>query len=120
GAVDGAAVREFCDVSQGVPLLLRELILGALDADNLVEDRGLWRLTGPLPLTVRLAELVESRMAAVPAEDRAVLEVLAIGEPLGLPLLEALHSRAALEALERRGLLDARMAEARCEVRLAH
>ena len=36
--VDGAAVREFSDVSQGVPLLLRELMLGALDAGNLIDD----------------------------------------------------------------------------------
>ena len=120
GPVDGAAIRDLWNVSQGHPLLLRELILGALDSGHLVDDRGLWRLNGSLGLTVRLAELVESRMAAVPAEDVAVLELLAIGEPLGLPLLEELHNRESLEALERRGLLEVRASDARCDVRLAH
>jgi DNA-binding CsgD family transcriptional regulator len=120
GPVEGAAVRQLWHASRGHPLLLRELLLGAIDAGQFVEDRGLWCLRGKLPLTLRLAELVESRLTALAEVDRIALELLAFGEPLGLSFLERLQPAANLEGLERRGVLGIHRAERRWEVRLAH
>ena len=48
GPVEAGSVAEIWTASQGNVLLVRELVLGALDRGNLVEQRGVWRLVGPL------------------------------------------------------------------------
>jgi DNA-binding CsgD family transcriptional regulator len=120
GPVEGATVKQMWSASRGHGLLLRELVLGAIDAGQFVEDRGLWCLRGQLPLTMRLAELIESRLTALAEADRMAIEILALSEPMGLSLLERLQPSADLEELERRGVIDIRRAERRWDVRLAH
>ncbi len=67
-------------------LLLREMYFAA----QWVSQGDVWSLDGPLPLSPRLVELIEAHLAAVPAEERRVLELLAFGEPLDLAASEAL------------------------------
>src|SRR6202167_2716219 len=83
GPVDAATVRELAGRSRGNPMFLRELVGGAFDTGALVEAGGLWRLEGPLFPTVRLAELVALRLGDLSQSERSVLELLALGEPLG-------------------------------------
>ncbi|MGW6930699.1 helix-turn-helix transcriptional regulator [Lentzea sp. NPDC054927] len=86
GAVDRTSADRLWTASSGNMLLLREMHFAA----RWVSHDGMWSLDGPLPLSPRLVELIEAHLAAVPAEERRVLELLAFGEPLDLAASEAL------------------------------
>ena len=121
GPVDAASVHQLADHSRGNPLYLRELVTGAVETGALAEQGGIWRLrVGGLRPTARLAELVALRLGDLSDAERAVLELLALCEPLGQVRLDGLADPAAVEALERKGLIASRMDGRRVEVRLAH
>ena len=120
GPVDAATVRELAERSRGNPMFLRELVSGALETGTLVDAGGLWRLDGELSSTVRLAELVALRLGDLSGAERSVLELLALGEPLGPVELARLADPAAVDTLEKRGLIASGTQGRRVEVRLAH
>jgi len=120
GPVDPATARQLVDRCQGNALFLRELVLGALDDGTLVDDGVLWRLVGDLSPSDRLVEIVEGRLGRLTDEERALMELVSHGEPLGQAELDALSDRRVAEALERRGLLTTRLDGRRLQVSLAH
>ncbi len=68
-----------------------------------------------------LVELVGERVSELDADDRGLLELLALGEPLRLSELVALSSYEAVEAAEERGLVAlAQPADGEPLLRLAH
>jgi hypothetical protein len=101
-------------------MFLRELVNGALETGVLAEAGGLWRLEGALSPTVRLAELVALRLGDLSQSERSVLELLALGEPLGPAELTRLADPAAVDALEEKGLITSGTDGSRIEIRLAH
>lgn len=120
GPVEGAVLRQFWNASQGNVLYLRELVLGSLEAKTLVDDAGLWRLVGTVSSSPRLTDLVEARLAGLDERELAALELVAFGEPIGVDVIERLSSDAALERLERVGLLATEVDDRRVQARLAH
>jgi DNA-binding CsgD family transcriptional regulator len=120
GPVDAATVRELAGRSRGNPMFLRELVNGALGTRALIEAGGLWRLEGALSPTVRLAELVALRLGDLSQSERSVLELLALGEPLGPAELTPLADPSAIDALEDKGLVTSGTDGRRIEIRLAH
>lgn len=120
GPVDAKVLMELSARAQGNVLFLREMVLGALEDGALIEDGGTWRLRGRLPLPDRLVELVELRLAGVDPAGRALLELVAFGEPLGGAELDVLSDAGLAERLERRDLLASSMNGRRLEVRLAY
>ncbi|NUR31765.1 MAG: helix-turn-helix transcriptional regulator, partial [Catenulispora sp.] len=120
GQVELGASTVFWQACRGNPLYLRELLFGATAAGTLSREAGVWRLTGTLPSSPRLLELVGDRIRAVGAEGRTVLDLLALCEPLGLDELAALASIEVLEELEAGGLIQVRTDRRRHEVALAH
>src|SRR5215207_10072080 len=66
---------------------------------------GLWCIDTLPPGSARLAELVGERFGALDEHERAALEVVAIGEPIGLGMLDELADRAAVERLEAAGVI---------------
>ena len=120
GPVDAAAVRELAGRSRGNPMFLRELVHGALGTGVLAEAGGLWRLVGPLSPSVRLVELVALRLGDLSQSERSVLELLALGEPLGPAELARLADPPAVDALEEKGLITSGTQGRRIEIRLAH
>lgn len=120
GQVGGATLFELWRASNGNPLLVRELVLGGLDSGYLAETGGIWRWAGPLAAGPRLLEVIESRLGRLDADERRVLEVLALGEPLGPEVLEKLVSMEALERVEQKGLVEVRKDERRMVVQLSH
>lgn len=120
GPIDPVSRSELARVSRGNPLALRELVYAATEAGILRRDGATWRLTGPVPVSSRLADLVAERLGSLSPDEYAALEVLALGEPLGLALFERLIDLAVLERLERRGLVVVRMERGRLEAWLAH
>lgn len=120
GPVDAASVRQLVDRCRGNPLFLRELVTGALEAGALVEEGGLWRLRGDLRPTARLVELVALRLGDLTAAERAVLELLTLGEPLEQAELARLADPVSVYALEQKGLITSRPEGRRVQVWLAH
>jgi len=120
GPLDGAAAARFWRLTLGNPLLLREVVLGALDADQLVERSGLWRWQGDFSPTSRLTELVRDRLGRLPPDQRALVEAVAFGEPLGARLATDLSSDEALRRAEEGGVVTLERNGRRWEVRMAH
>jgi DNA-binding CsgD family transcriptional regulator len=120
GDVDGATLLRLWEVSRGNPLFLRELLIAGLEKGLLVGAEGPWRWNGPLAASPRLVEIVDARLGELSVEEHKVLELVAIGEPLELRLLERISLPETLEALERRGLLALRRDRRRLHVVLAH
>lgn len=120
GAVDGAAVHLLHRRTQGNVLHLREVVLGALEVGALRQEEGIWRLVGTLPASSRLVEIIENRLGGLDEPGRRALEVLALGEPLEVELLQVVESHSDLEALERRGLMRIEQDGRRLSARLAH
>jgi DNA-binding CsgD family transcriptional regulator len=120
GPLDPAAVAELTRHCEGNVLFLRELVLGAVQSGTLRREGHLWRLRSAFAPTDRLVELVESRLADLSPDERSLLEVIAIGEPVGHAELNALGDPLLAEALERKALIVGRRDGRRLEVRLAH
>ena len=120
GPVEASTVTELWTASQGNVLFVRELVLAGLDGGQLVEQRGVWRLVGPLVATPRLHELLAARLGGLPPDVADALDVLAVWEPTGLSTLEETVGREPLEHLDRAGLIAVRAEGRRQQVTLAH
>ena len=120
GPVDPATATRFAARSEGNAVFLRELVRGALDDGSLRDDEGTWRQVGPLVPSARLVEIVEDRLGPLDAAERALMELVAHGEPLGPAELGSLSDPAVAEALERRGLVASRLDGRRLLVGLGH
>ena len=120
GPVAESARAELARLSGGNLQMLRELVRGALER-GVLEDRGeAWYLSGPLPTTGALEELVAEHVAAIDASGRAVLDLLAVCERFGLDDLARTNALTTLEALESNGLIVTVASDRRVAVRLAH
>lgn len=119
GPVDPVAVAALAARCQGNVLYLRELVLGASQDGTLRDAGGIWRLTGPLAPSARLVELIDARFVRLTPDERSLLELIAIGQPLGAAEL-ADAEPALVEGLEAKGLIASRLDGRRLEVRLAH
>ena len=118
--LDGVAEAELLATSGGNPLFIRELVLAAVAEGSLRNVAGVWRLTGPLPASDALSDQVLGRMSSLTDVAREALELVAVGEPIGLDLLEALVGGEVLELLEERALIRVDQEQRRSNVRLAH
>ncbi|MFJ9968975.1 LuxR C-terminal-related transcriptional regulator [Streptomyces avermitilis] len=109
--------------SRGNLLFLRELVLGLIDDKVLTHGSGLWRLSGPVGDTrkmPRLRQLIESRVSKVPADAMAILETVAVAEPIGLSELTKMPSLERIRLLEDADLIHIHMSQRRILVTLAH
>ncbi|MCW2894754.1 MAG: transcriptional regulator, LuxR family, partial [Actinomycetia bacterium] len=120
GPVDTASLRQLTDHCRGNPMVLRELVSGALDTGALAADGGIWRLRSELRPTARLVEVVALRLGNLTEAERAVLELVAVGEPLGQAELTRLADAGSVETLERKGLIRSLADGRRVQLRLAH
>ncbi|HEY2308428.1 MAG TPA: LuxR family transcriptional regulator [Streptosporangiaceae bacterium] len=120
GPVAINSVRRLWEVSQGNALYLRELLIGAVDSGALTETGGIWSLRLPLTAPGRLVELVAARLSGLAPVTVAVIELLAAGEPLGVPVLEKITNPAGLEDAEAQGVVQVYQDGRRTVARLAH
>jgi DNA-binding CsgD family transcriptional regulator len=118
--VDPNARAELLRISEGNPLALRELILAARAAGTLVQQDEEWHLTGPIAVSSRLNDLVADRLSSLDEAAYAALEIVALGEPLAVDIVERLSSAESLELLERKGLVRIFEDDRRLEAWLAH
>lgn len=104
-AVDSAAAGRLWSLSQGNLLFLRHLVEGALRSGRLHEVEGIWVLPEIPALTPELSELVSADMGELTRSVRNVVDLLALGEPIGLDALGMLTEPGAVELAEQRGLI---------------
>ncbi|MCX4474111.1 LuxR C-terminal-related transcriptional regulator [Micromonospora sp. NBC_01655] len=119
GPVDPCSADRLWRLSGGNALLLRELVIAAPPGE-LTRTYGMWRWTGGLTLAPSLTELIDTRIGQLTPGVRAVLELVAFGEPLGLHLLGQAVEPADVETAEERGLITVERNDRRTDVRLAH
>jgi DNA-binding CsgD family transcriptional regulator len=120
GPVSRATVRRLWELSGGNALFVRELLIGAAGSGALTQAGGIWSLRRPLTAPGRLVELVASRLGTLAPGTTAVIELLAAGEPLGIPLLEQITDPGCLEDAEARGFVRVGQDGRRMQARLAH
>jgi DNA-binding CsgD family transcriptional regulator len=110
GTVASAVLQELWDLTHGYPLVLREFVEGAVASGALVDDDGLWVAQRRLEPPLRYIELVRDLRADVPEAVADALDLVALGEPLDVDVLDRLVAVDAVAALERGGVvsLDAR------------
>jgi DNA-binding NarL/FixJ family response regulator len=120
GSVDAVALGRLYDITGGNLLWLRLVVEGERDAGRLLRTGGVWCWRGEPALSPALEELVAAQIGELSGEQRRVLELLALGEPVGLSLLERLAGAAAVEETAQRGVVTVRADGARWEARLAH
>lgn len=88
GPVNDDLASELWRLSAGNPLVLHELIEGAMGGSLQRSENGVWAQVGELATSSRLADLVTSRLRALPPELRAGMELVAVGSPLPLETLQ--------------------------------
>jgi DNA-binding CsgD family transcriptional regulator len=120
GPVDGATVHLLQKRTEGNALFLREVVLGGLEAGVFHREEGVWRLSGPLPPSSRLIEIIEARLGYLEDPARRALALLALGEPLEVEILQVAHPSVDLEALEGRALVHVQQEGRRLSARLPH
>jgi DNA-binding NarL/FixJ family response regulator len=118
--VEGSLLQTLVDSSVGNVLFLRELINGALESDALGQHQGMWRLTGSMARSPRLHDLIEQRLSGISAQEREVLELVALGEPLDVAFLATMVSSDSVDQLERRGILESEPGDPSPLVRFDH
>ena len=90
----------------GTPLLLRGLLDAAAEDGALVNDTGRWRLTRTPRAGAEIEGLLESRVAALPAGELEVLEIVSAAEVLDWNALRALCDIDAISDAEQRGIIQ--------------
>ncbi|HMC08057.1 MAG TPA: AAA family ATPase, partial [Actinomycetota bacterium] len=120
GHVEGPTGLRLWEATRGNVLFLRELVLAGLESGTLAEVGGIWAWRGPLTVSPRLQEVIDTRIGKLDPDQMALMEVLALVEPVPVPFLEHLFAPAVLEEAERRGLAVVEKAGRRVLVRLAH
>ena len=124
-AVQDGARQHIQWVTSGSPLLLRELLAGALDEGALVRQETGWGWKDQPYYGAALVEVVDGWLAALGDGSRTVLEVVACAEPLPAELLSELADRgaldpAAVETAERRGVISCGYSGSRQVMRPGH
>lgn len=120
GSVDPHAAGRMWQLTRGNALYLRHIVEREV-ADGRLESRyGQWQWVGDPVMPHSLVELVEARIGALPAPVGAVIDTLAVGEPLELAALERITDPEAVEEADSRGLIGLEHVDSRIDVRVAH
>ena len=107
------------ETSRGNLLYVRELVLGAISSGALEQVDGLWRMSVRPPISESLVELISDRLAGLSEPEQHALELLALGEPVGVSAMVELAGTKPLTAIEARGLISLEGSGGNGRVRLA-
>jgi len=118
--LDSRSRHRLYEATQGNLLFLRELVQHAREQGALVERGGVWSWTGADAFAPGILDLIEDRLRRLSPEVRGVAEVLAVGEPLGRSVVEAICTRAACSTALEHGVITTVASGRRDELRLVH
>ncbi|MEV1285570.1 LuxR C-terminal-related transcriptional regulator [Micromonospora sp. NPDC049679] len=120
GPIETTSAERLWRLSAGHALLLRELVTAAHAGQEMTRAYGVWRWTGGLEFASSLIDLVDTRVEQLSTEVRTVVELVALGEPIGLDLVIRATDHAPVEAAEERGLIRVLDDDRRHNVTMAH
>ncbi|GAA3200010.1 LuxR C-terminal-related transcriptional regulator [Dactylosporangium siamense] len=120
GPPDSALSAAMWRLTRGNVVFLRHVVEAERAAVRLREVRGVWRWAARHEISAALADLIDAQMGMLTPPVRDVVDLLALGEPLGMPLLCRLADPAAVEEAEAGGLILVERDGDRHSVRLAH
>jgi DNA-binding CsgD family transcriptional regulator len=120
GPVDTGTRRHLVERTGGNLLFLREVVRVGLGRGALVERGNVWMWDGPITDAPAVADLVRSRLAALDAIERHVVDVVALSEPIGVSLLNSLCDLAAVRSCETKGIVVTQRSGRRLDARLEH
>ena len=105
GEVDDQLAQMLTDRTRGNPLLVRELVQAGVRSGSLTLQQGAWRLFGDLPLTSPVVDMIRATLASLGEEELQTLQMLALAQPVPLPVAERIAAPTILEELESRHLV---------------
>jgi DNA-binding CsgD family transcriptional regulator/tetratricopeptide (TPR) repeat protein len=82
GATTARLETELWRLSSGNPLVMHEILEGAVGTTIVQDTDGTWDLDGSPARSPRLADLVTSRLRAIPGDLRPAMDVVALGAPI--------------------------------------
>lgn len=118
--VEQATSHRLWTATRGNALFLHELVLAGVRSGALNNNGPLWRWRGPLTGDGALRDVLEVRLVQLSVEERAALDVLAVGEPLGVDVYEHIVGIDIVDRLERQELVRVWRDERREEASLVH
>ncbi len=120
GPLDTGTRRRLAEKTGGNLLFLREVVRVGLARGALLERGNVWMWDGPITDAPAVADLLSSRLAALDASERRVVDVVALSEPIGVSLLNALCDPVAVRSCEGNGIVVTRRSGRRLDARLEH
>ena len=120
GPVQQASASRLWRIAEGNALLLREVLANIAGTDELVQEPGGWAWSGRLTTGAALTQLVDERIGRLDEPVRKVLELVALGEPVGLTLIQRECGEPAVRIAEESLLIRVLEDEMRANVRLTH
>ncbi len=120
GSLDSQAASRLWELTCGNVLYLRHIVEQEVADGRLEKQHGYWQWVGDPSVPCGLVELIESRIGALPAAVGAVIDALAIGEPIELAALGRITDPDAVEEADTRGLITLDHLDIGVEVRVAH
>jgi DNA-binding NarL/FixJ family response regulator len=120
GPVHSATAQRLWQYTQGNALYLRHLLENEAKAQRIKQHSGVWLWGGQPELSPTLKDLLQARMADVPATVHDVLAALALAEPLESDVLESIANADALAQAETLGLVTIDSDVQPTTVRLTH
>ncbi|MEJ2890353.1 helix-turn-helix transcriptional regulator [Actinomycetospora aeridis] len=120
GHLDARGARRLHEVTLGNVLWLRHIVEGEIAAGRLALSGSGWEWDGDPVLSPALEHLIDARIGTLDEQERRVLDLVALGEPLGLTMLTTLADAEAVERMAERGLVAVETDGLRTEVRLGH
>ena len=120
GSVDSHAACRLWKLTRGNVLYLRHIVEQEVAGGRLEKQHGYWQWIGDPIMPRGLVELIESRIGALPTAVGAVIDALAVGEPIELAALRRITDPDAVEEADTRGLITLEHLDTGIEVRVAH
>lgn len=108
GEVDPVLASTVHGLSGGLPLFVRELLVGGVASGDVVSGPTGWAAASRFRVPARVTDLVGARLDALDAAARDALEVVALAEPMPVGWLDELVEPDVIDGLERRGLVMTR------------
>ena len=120
GSVTSDTASRLWELTRGNVLYLRHIVEQEVWDGRLEKGHGYWQWIGDPIMPCSLVELIESRIGALPTAVGAVIDALAIGEPIELAALRRITDPDAVEEADSRGLIILDRIDSSIEVRAAH
>ena len=120
GSVNSDAACRLWKLTRGNVLYLRHIVEQEVGGGRLEKQHGYWQWIGDPIMPCSLVELIESRIGALPTAVGAVIDALAVGEPIELAALRRITDPDAVEEADTRGLITLEHLDTSIEVRVAH